>query len=243
MKSRAFLKILSQAFYDGINHPLILVPSVVLWTFLILISKISLKVTRLIENPVSIHAWFIIVSFATVFIISLIAAGLIGISESIIRQRKASVSQFLTYTRKFGLRNFVVFIMLTIAGVPVWAVAHYGAFFLGKSFNLGLSSAQTLFILLYFLGIAGFLIFFIFASFYLVIENTSLKKSFVLSWRLVSREYPLVLSTTIIFSILLFFIDKIQGLGGDLILYGILVPIVSLFLTRFVISCQRETVD
>ncbi len=243
MKLRVSLNTLLRAFYDCVHYPMILVPSVVLWILLLLLSEISVSVSRLIESPVSIYAWFLVVSLGTLFIISFIAAGLIGLSWSIVRHRKASISQFLTYSLKFGLKNFVVFVTLSIMGVGVWAIAHYGALFLGKSLDLGLSSAQALYILIYFIGIAGFLIFFSFASFYLVIEKSSLRKSFVLSRRLVSREYPFVLSTSIVFFILFYFIDRIQGIVGDLVIYGVLVPLVSLFLTRFVLSCRVDIIS
>ena len=115
-----------------------------------------------------------------------------------------------------------------------------GAFYIGKSFNLAINSAQVIFVLIYFIGLVGLLIFVTFASPLLIIKDLKFKDSIKSSIKLVKKEYLATLGLSTILFILFFLINKIPGIIGEILEYAVIVPYLSIILTRFVIISEDK---
>ena len=116
-------------------------------------------------------------------------------------------------------------------------ISHYGAFFIGKFFDLPVSGAEILFFLIYFAGLAGVIIFLAFSNFYLVFQDLSFFDSIKKSVLLVKKEYVRTLFVIILF----FVINEILNLLNNVIIVElvnslVLAPYLALVLARFVVQ-------
>ena len=130
----------------------------------------------------------------------------------------------------------MIILIIVALSVLVRMGAHYGSFYLGKALELNIGAAQFLFVLLYFIGLVGILIWFSFSSFFLVYENKGVKGSIKMSFGFVRRNYLDTLVLSVALFVILFFVNKIQGNLGNAIEYILLIPYFVLVIGRFVLK-------
>tara|TARA_Y100000310_G_scaffold345075_2_gene461622 strand:- start:1619 stop:2101 length:483 start_codon:yes stop_codon:yes gene_type:complete len=151
--------------------------------------------------------------------------------------KKSKFSSFFTYGKKFWLKNLVIIILILVIYNVIRLSAHYSALSIGKFLSLGVNSAQLLFFFIFVIGLIAILIFLTFASFYLIIKESSIGESIKSSASLVKSNYPYVLTIIIIF----FAISQLLSLLNNQILFDtinaiLIIPYFSIILTRFVMQ-------
>ena len=160
-------------------------------------------------------------------------AGLIGMSTQIIKKKPID---FFPSAKKFWLPNLIIIIVIFVAYRIVQLVSHFLALGVSQSLELSLQPAQFVFFLFLFAGLAGFVIFFSYASFYLIIQNLSIKNSIKSSFKFVKNNYIITLSIIIGF----FVANELIRLAGNNVAEVasavFLVPYLSLVLSRLIIK-------
>ena len=216
-------------------------PSLLLFAFFVIFSEISVEVNRKLNSDASLTAWLIFFSLISLLALGAFLSGLIGMCFEAVNKRKTKIGDFLRYSKKFWLSNFIIIIVILVFYNIIWFIAHNAAMLIGKSLNLPLGIAKGVFFVLYFAGLAGAIIFLTFSSFYLIMGDRGIFKSLRSSALLVKREYIRTLSIIIIF----FALNGILELLGNRIIIELInavliVPYLALVLTRFVLNSEKK---
>ena len=221
-----------ESFKDFIRNPILAIPTAILLIFFTLFSKLSVSVNYKFTQTPAITAWLVFFVVISLCVMSFLFSSLIGMSKESIG-KKASSRSFLFYGKKFWMKNFVIIVLILAVYNAIRFAAHYSAFYIGKAISLDVNAAKILFFIIFFVGLAGILIFLAFSSFFLIVYNLSIKQSINSSFSYVSKNYPLVLSLTILFFIINESLSKINyPLIVDIINSLIIVPYISLIFTR-----------
>lgn len=210
------------------SRPIFTVLSLVLWGLLVAVSEFGAVIAVNFQSTFSNLAWTIVAALVALSLVSYFSSGMVGLIK------KKGLKEFSRTGRRSWKKNLVVIVSVLLMSVVVWAIAHYGALFFGRMFDLGVVSALVVFVLIYFAGLVSFLIFFSFASFFLVLKNLSVAESIKRSFIFVKESYLATLSLLVVFFILYWLVGLISGWVGDLIAFGILLPYAIIVFTRFV---------
>ena len=242
MVDSKFKNILSDSFVSLFRHPSVLLPGIALWFVLTLYSRIPLLLKPYLQTTLALTSWLIISSIIILTILALFFAGLIGLSLEIKNKRAPSFKTFFKFAKKYWLQNAAVLILLRIFSILIEQGAKYLTVFLVNIFSIStyeknlfasfsLSPAALVFIIIYFIALAGLLMFLTLASPSLIIFNEGILKSFSHSASTVKKAYipVLVMSVSLlaIFSIL----DFLPVLASEIIEYVLLVPLISIIVT------------
>lgn len=229
--SRFFENFVTSANYL-FRNPVMVLPGLALWGVLVGASKISEQMNYRFVTSISTGAWFVFFSLVVIAVMSLFFSGIIGMALN--RKGRASLVDFFNYANKYWLRNFFVMVTLTIAGIVINRAVSLLAFYIGAVLNLSLGYAQALFLILYVVGIAGILLLFSFASFFLIAHDVSYQESFRRSRRFVFSHYPYVIVLSLILFGVYYLTSFLSSPVGEIIEYGILVPYLAILMTRFI---------
>lgn len=238
MELGKFLKVFEKGFRDFYRNPSILLPGIGMWLFITVFSLVVKNIRYVPSNNLETQAWLIFFGLVTVVAFAFLFAGFIGMAGRIIGDNKKRGGFFDT-SLKYWFRNIIIMFVIMAVSILVGRIAHYGATYIGKGLGLEIGVAQVIFVLIYFAGLIGVLMFLTFASFFLVLEDRSVLGSIRRSFRFVKREYL----TTLVLSIVLYIVFKlltfVPGLAGEIIEYWIVLPFMALLLTRFVIEYRK----
>jgi len=231
-------KLLADSLRDFKKNPIVAFPTISLLIFFILFSKLSIQINYALRSETTLTLWLIVFSVVMLAATSYFLSGLIGMSKDAIR-KKASVRDFLSYSKKFWFRNFVIILITILVYAVVNIIAIYGTLGIGKALELPISTATFVFYLIHFAGLIGIMMFLTFASFSLILHDLSIKKSIKESISVVRKNYLDVLSILVIFFILgqvVNFIGRFDIRLVELVNAIFLVPYFSLVLTRFILK-------
>jgi len=239
MNKDNLFEILKKSLYDLYRNPAVILPSLILFVLLTLLSVLSADVNKWLNSNILLTIWLVFFSLLSLLIIAFFFSGLIGMSVEVIR-KKSSVFDFFKYSKKFWLKNFIIIVIIILVYNVIRYLAHNFALLIGNALNLSVNLAQGVFFLLYFAGLIGIIIFFTFSSFYLIIENRGILKSIDKSFWLVKKRYIYTLSILILF----FLINRILDLSQSDIFIElsnsiIIIPYLSLLLSRFVLNFEK----
>src|SRR3989344_8430287 len=223
MNIKKFFKLILESAADIKKSCLIFIPSFFLFLYVKTLSEISVKINYLFSNTFSIVLWLSIFFLFILGGMSFVFAGLIGFADKN-KKKRANLGDFVFYAKKFWFRNLKIILLLVILGIIIERTAYFGAMFIGESFGFPILAAQALFILIYFAGLVGILIFPAFASFFLVVNDLKFKASLKSSFAFVKNNYLQVLALNVLIFVLFFALGKIPGVLGDLIEYLLAVP-------------------
>lgn len=233
MDTKKFFSLFKEGVNDFYRNPRVLISGLVLWGFVFLISRGAARVGQTQQTVFGAYGIFVFIILVLLSVLSFIFSGLIGMSKEIVQKKKKR--GFFSYSNKFWLRNLLILAVIIVISVLIGRVAHYGAFFIGRIFSLGLGMAQFVFVLIYFIGLIGVLIWFTFSNFLLVFEDLSVIGGIKRSFSFVKKDYLGVLALNVVFFVLVFLLDRIPGFFGELVEYLILLPYAALVLSRFVL--------
>lgn len=232
MNTNEFFETFGESLKHFSRNLSMIIPGLILWGILVGFSKISEKMNYRFTTSISLTLWIVFFSLVTLAVMSLFFSGLIGMSI----KKKSGLIDFLNYGNKFWTRNFFVMVIIVVIGILIDRAAFYGAFFIGKFLNFGTYPAQGLFLLIYLIGVAGFLIFFTFSSFFLVTCDLKVRESLRKSFAFVKKNYPYVVVLSLILFIVYYFANLIPSPYGEAFEYGILVPYLAILMTKFVMK-------
>ncbi len=235
MKPRNFFRMFEGGLRNLYRNPLLIVPSVLLGILLFIISKFGWKFAPSLQTTFSNVLWTAFVAIVSLVLISYFFAGLVGMAKQSIGG-KAKFKDFTSKANKFWLKNFLIVLLIILISIIVGRIAHYGALFIGQALDFNVNTAVPVFVLIYFVGLIGILIFLTFSNVFLVVRDLSVWESMKSSMRFVRKEYLATLSFSVIFFIVYFLVNKIPGIFGDVVAYVFVVPFFVLILTRFVIK-------
>lgn len=238
MRVEKFIGLFREGSEKLIRNPLIVIPGLILWAVLLGISRISVKVNYNLSNSISLTAWVILIALVTYLFMAFTFAGIIGMVYKASKGR-VKISDFTSNAKKFGLKNYLIILIIIVLSILIGRIAFYGATFIGRAFNLGLGAAEAVFILIYFAGLIGVLIFFTFSSFFLVIDNLGVKESIKRSFRLVRREYLSTVALSLALFILAFLVRRIPTDVGSIVEYGLAIPFFALILVGFILANRK----
>lgn len=218
------------------KRPWVFVIGVCLFLIVQALSFLSISVNELLAQMIGAQAsqttqilvlggWLLIYTAINFLFLAGIFAGLIGFLDS---------KRFFSSIKKYSFKNFLVLIAIACVYIAVWAIAQYGANFVGKGLGFDLETAIILFFILYFAGFFGILIFFSFSHFYVVLKNRSVSESVKDSWRFVRRHYVFVVCASIVLYLVSFGLGRIPELAGSFIEYAILIPVLAAFMVQLV---------
>ncbi len=243
-------KIIFSSFNSILKNPTILLPGVALWIVLQLFSLIPNLLKPYLQSTFALTSWLIISAILLLAILSFFFSGLVGLSLELNNQKKPSLKTFLSYAKRFWLLNTIVLILLRIFSIAIEQAAFFSTSFLVNFFSIStigkqifsatLSPAAFTFILIYFAGLAGILIFLTLSSPCLIVFNTDLLNSFKKSFRIVKRNYLDVLVVSVLFFILFEIINRIPHIVGGILEYIFIVPLLSLILSYIVIAARNQ---
>jgi|SRR3989344_1204472 len=248
MEKKSFLSLFKDSFQDFYKNPIVILPALASLIFLLLFSKISLKVNTLISNQSSVifTIWLIIFTLISLLVLSYLFAGLIGLSLKA-TNGKARITDFFFSANKYYLKNFAITLIILVCYDIINFIAIYGAYYIGKSISLSTNSARILFFFIYFAGLIGILLFMAFSSFYLIYKSGGVIKSLKSSARLVSNNYPYVLAIAILLFICIQLVSYLDNIDiknilnlADILSSIILYPYLALVLSRFLISFDAK---
>lgn len=237
MRVKNFFGLFEEGLNDFFRNPRIVIPGLVLWGFIILFSRYGGGISQTQQTVISAYGLLIIFIVVLLSFTSFVFAGMIGMAKEIVSKKKGG--GFFSDLGKFGLRNLWIISLITIVSVLIGRAAHYGAFYIGKTLNLGLGVAQFVFILIYFIGLIGVLIWFTFSSFFLVINRLDVGDSIKSSFSFVKMNYLATLSLSVMLFIIYYLVGMVAGRVGEALEYVILLPYATLVLTRFVLKNKK----
>ncbi len=239
MKLKEFFNIISRGFNDLFRNPSLIIPGLLLWIFIYLFSRLSVVVNHILYTTSSLIAWLVFFSLVSLSAMAFVFSGLIKLSKEIIHKKKVSPRDFFSNGKRFWFGNFSILLFILVVGIVIWAIANYGGIYIGKLLGLEVNAALLLYILIYFAGLIGILIFLTFSNVCLVVENLNFSGAVKKSIKLVKKEYPATLALNVLIFVVLFLLNKINGIWIDLIEYTLLIPLFVLILTRFVLHCEK----
>lgn len=209
-------------------RPVFVILSLVLWVLLMLVSEAGGAIAVYFQTTFSNVLWTLFAGFIGFGLVAYFSSGMIGLT------RKDNLSEFFKKGNKFWFGNLLVLIVVTLSSVAVWAIANYGVTAVGRALSIDVNVAVVLFLLVYFLGLVGFLIFLSFASFFLVLKDLNVKKSILKSFSFVKKNYFSTLSLIVIFFVLYWAVGFVEGWIGDIVAFGLLFPYLIIVFSRFV---------
>jgi len=228
------LRLFVEGMNDFYRNPKMFIPGIALWAFVLLYSSFSSRVGQVEQTVIGAYGFLVILIVLLLSVLAFIFSGMIGMAGGIVKKKKGD--KFFFNSRKFWLRNLMIVSVIVVISFLIGRIAHYGAFFIGKLFGLAIGPAQFVFVLIYFLGLVGFLIFFNFSSFFLVFDKLDVTESMKKSFRFVKSNYLMTLVLSVAFFVAYYLIDKISGVAGEILEYVILLPFIVLVLSRFVLG-------
>lgn len=241
MKPHDFLNMFKASFLDLIKNPIIILPALIFFLFLYLFSYLTNAVKNLLATSLANAIWFIFFLIVLVAFSSFVSASLIAMSNEAVKGR-AKISSIIIYGKRFFFRNYALVGMY----IAVYGIINYLSLYIarqiGQFFNLQLNAALVLFIALYFIGIAGILIFLTFSSFYLVLKNLPILESIKRSIKFVKSNYAEVLTAGILLYILDYFIGylgQISHLTAQIISI-LLIPYLFILLARLFLKADKQ---
>ncbi len=157
-----------------------------------------------------------------------------------IHKKKINARDFFSNGKRFWFRSFLILLFLLFVGIVIWAIANYGGIYAGKLLDLEVNAATLLYILIYFAGLVGILIFLTFSNVCLVVGNLNFREAVKKSIKLVKKEYLAALALNVLIFVILFLLNKVNGIWIDLIEYALLIPLFVLILTRFVLHIETR---
>jgi len=240
MSLKFLIGLFKKSFETYLKNPYIVVPSIFLWVFIIILSEISEKLNYIFQNTFLLSSWLVIFSILILLIISFFFSGLIGMCFLSIN-RKSNFRDFLKYSRKFWLKNFIVIITILMGINIIRYTAHNLGIIIGQFLALDVKIATGLFFILYLGGIIGFLIFFSFSSVYLISYDFSILKSIKKSFSLVKSNYIETLIILTLYFVISQILEKnIFRLGVEIINAFFIVPYFAVLLVRFVYGIEGK---
>lgn len=200
------------------DNPIMILPAVISFIFVSVISKASIKLSANISNnSILMFSWFIVFSVITLIGLSYLFSGLIHMCFVSIKT-KVKTKDFFSGANKFWLKNFVIIFILTLLYAIVNLASVYISFFIGSSLSLSLSYAKFVFFVIYFGFLIGAMLFLSFASFSLIHDKKGIMKSLKSSIDFTGDNYILVLGTGVIFYVVFEFISYLSRFSfGDVI--------------------------
>jgi len=225
-----FFDLFRESLKDLFGKPLIVLPSAILGLILFGISQLGLILAPRFQTTASNIAWTVFVGLASLFLASYVFSGMIGLAK-----KKVSWKEFSVNANGFWFRNFQILLLIVLFSFLIGRIAYYGAFFLGKTLDLEVGAALAVFLLIYFAGLIGILIFLTFSSFFLVVDKLRPRGAIRRSIGFVKRNYLMTLALNIILFVVGYLANKIPGLFGDAVIYVLVVPFFVLVLTKFVV--------
>lgn len=207
-----------------------------LFLFVLIFSKISFLIQPHLTNTFTLVIWLIFFILLCFIVMSFLFTSLIGLSKEALIG-KIKISNLFYYGEKFWIKNVPIMLLLAILSAATFQISTVLAFFIGKSTQLSINAATSLFFIFLFIGLAGVIIFFTFSSFYLVKYNLSIIESIKNSFKIVRKNYLKVFIISIIFFAIYFvlqFYSSNLPIVFSLIEYLIVTPYLSLILTKFI---------
>lgn len=237
MNIKAIKKITFETFKDFFKNLYVIIPSAILIVILSLLSSMSKKIAPYLISNWSNIIWIIFYSTMSLLIISFFISGLIGLTTAISKKEKNKIRFFYFSAKLNFLKNFFNIILIIFSLLLVSIVS----IFISKQFlNYGQNFPQILLMSLLFIGFAATTIFLTFSTFFTVIKNKSFYQSLRASIDLVKKEYIFTLSFVILtFIIQGIFQKMLSPRISELIFSVLLVPVISLFLTKFLILNEK----
>ncbi len=205
--------------------------SLILWVILNLLSLASKRINILFSTNIQFSIWIVVFFLVYIAVLSFFSSELISLSIT-----KNKFTNFKNTWKKFFLKNLIIMILISLITLIISQITFYSSMFIGKTLSLSLITAQIVFFLIYFALLAGFLIFFTFSSFFVVIENASIKESIKKSFKFVKNNYPETLLLMIFLFIIFFLLNKSPRILAELIEYVLLIPLSITFIKNFLLE-------
>lgn len=233
-------KIFRNSFKYLFDNPELFFLSLVLLLLSILYSNIQYWLNNLLQGAFLFFIkLFIFLSYLA--LASFLFSGMVGICIKIVKNN--SKHRWFVYARKFWFQNLVIILIILFSLDIVRYLSHYGALFAGRLIGLEVNYAVLIFYLIYFIGLAGFLIFLTLSSFCLIADNSSVIKSIKKSFKTVKKFYFNITIINLFFFILYLissdYLEKFSLIGitlSDVINCLFILPYSILILARFVIK-------
>ena len=233
---KSFTNLFRDSFKDLVQNPILVIPTVSLMVFMIAFSEISIKLSSFLAGRTLIiwEICFLVIYFLAM---SFFFSALILMGKDALKG-KTNLRTSFSYSKKFWLKNFLIMLLILALSQLFKFGTIFGITFVGLKLGLAPSYAQILYFLAYFASLAGILIFLTFSSFYLIIYNLKVQESIKKSIAFVKKNYLYTLSILIIFFVISQVLSTymgplIRGFLLELINSVLIIPILSLVLTRF----------
>lgn len=243
MKLKYIFKILKESLFLFLKNPFFILPSIFLWITLLVLSYVSVRINNFLIKTfgteisqflkISLYGgWLVIFSLISLGIMAFVFSGMIYGAKNLFKN-KFHPKDFFYGSKKFWFKNWIIMIFILLVSILVEQTAHYISLFLGRFLNLDINSATLLFIFVYFLFLAGVLLFLTLTSFSLVLWNLKVFESIKKSISLVRKNYVEVLTLSVSLFVLLALLSRIPGIYGEFVEYVIVLPLLALIGTRF----------
>src|SRR3989344_1026793 len=247
MALQEFIDLITKPAKTLIRKPVLFVPALfilIIFAFLLRISdqvNVSLATNNMNSTPI-LTAWVVFFVILSFIILSLVLSGIIGMNRNYLSMKNYSLKEFLSDMRKYWFKNFVILILILLISRAIFFISLFLARGIGQTLTLNVQIAQVIFLILMFIGFAGFLMFFTFARFYLVLRNQGIKQSIKSSFATVKARYLETLSLVVLFFVISELVDltsKLHAILPDLLKTLIILPYLVLVLTYFVLKFDQ----
>jgi hypothetical protein len=235
MNAKEFIEIFREGIKDLFRGWKIIIPSLFLWGVIYLISRFGGNLAYRLQTTVSNIAWTGIAWVVSLVVMSYFFSGMIGMAFGIVRGKKNS---FFKNSNKFWFRNLVILIIIGV----MFNILINGSLFifskamiwLSQSFTISVFGFKFISIIISFIWLASVLIFLTFSSFFLIKDDLKVVESFKRSKNFVKKNYLGTLSLSVVLFVVFYLIARVGGIYGNILEYGILLPLIVLIFVRFV---------
>jgi hypothetical protein len=241
--------IISKSFKNFIKNPFILVPFLIEYVLLLILTISSYYILEnyLYISPVLTLIWLGVIFLLALFIGSFFMASIIGICGKVSQDKKILFKDIILFGKKFWLKNLALIFIILISTAAVFGISFLIGTLANRVFSLQVST--LIYIAVFFIGILSFSIFFTFPNFYLIIYDMMIFESLKRSFSLVKKNYLSVLflwaifmgATYLINLIPLYFNNSsILSFISQLINTFFINPIIFLIFSLFIIKRTKQ---
>ncbi len=253
------INLFRESLYYFYKNFYLIIPSTTLFFLLTIFSSVSIEINQSFKSGFLISSWLVIFSLGNLLLISYFFAGLISLSgknsnnvevldkpRTLVRGAlRASKSPrkglfdnkmkfFFKEANKFFMKNFFFILLFLVFYNIVNYLSFHLTFFIGGIFSLPENSAKILFLIFYFIGLFGFIIFLAFTNFYFIIFNLSFKEGLIKSFNFVKNNYisvGVILLAFFIFNEIILFLPESFY---EIISLIFIPPYLSIILSKFI---------
>ncbi len=239
MSDKSMFSLVKSSLANFFRSPILIALGVVLFFFFFVYSKFGGTAAHYFQTTFSNLFWVLFSTAVFILVSGVFTTLFIFYSQKDCKILKIKAQSAI---KKFWLKNsLVVFLYLIFFNLVNLTLLLFTRLliYLSPHFRISVEMFRLSSTIIAFVWVAAIIIFLSFVSFFIVLENLPFFSAIRSSINFVKWNYIPTLSLTVIFYVVIFFINKINNAYADFLNYALVLPFMFLLLTRFVIEFRK----